>query len=671
MKTSIHAMDLAKWLQTATSKPTSLTLLHSIRLARLVWFARASLKMRLASLGAGGESHHDEEWGVSLEGLPEGLPIGKFLDRAEAIGHLSNQMIKSDPDSCMHCNTNLQNAQLEERRICACCGIVVCGVCCSKLVWEVYSKMTVKVCVHCYGESSRIRHNLAMNSGNGGGGKKTKNNYINIANKKEPLPMNKNTNFSGDYNSSSDSNKSNSGKQQQQYLQPLSDNNIDERDSMWEKFCTPRSSEISEFLPSEIKANNDYSDDDEDDDEEVETGENMMVGELILDAEPGEMNWDVDRSLAPVIEDTNASIDNDADADADADADTAIDIDIDIALPPPAAAPPSPPSPNSTPRKPPHPPLLDEQKWAKCKHCGQRVKRTMVEIETHSENCHETRLAQQRTWINHDGNSKNNCKDLNKINEQNIDGLLGNSDGKFDEEGCLGGVKRDDELEASTMRLQNTRVIYRTAKSPSPTLVWPRECCCLQDSFLDDDGTAYVYEISIVHKKVVGCNKHITAEVLLSAYVATHLRRNQSSLTIISQFDPKSSSLPFPSWLNSILPDSGRYGISGAFEALADELDEAKRENAVLMDLEQKEKIMSDDAIVSLDDFDLLSVLGRGGFGKVMQVRHTKSDQVYAMKVLKKKELVRRKQVERTKTEVSERSERALMKTRATNPTKN
>ena len=45
------------------------------------------------------------------------------------------------------------------------------------------------------------------------------------------------------------------------------------------------------------------------------------------------------------------------------------------------------------------------------------------------------------------------------------------------------------------------------------------------------------------------------------------------------------------------------------------------------------------------------SVLGRGGFGKVMQVRHTTSGHVYAMKVLKKKELIRRKQVERTKTE--------------------
>lgn len=54
---------------------------------------------------------------------------------------------------------------------------------------------------------------------------------------------------------------------------------------------------------------------------------------------------------------------------------------------------------------------------------------------------------------------------------------------------------------------------------------------------------------------------------------------------------------------------------------------------------------------VSLEDFDLLAVLGRGGFGKVMQVRHRITGEVYAMKILKKSELRRRRQVERTQTE--------------------
>lgn len=52
-----------------------------------------------------------------------------------------------------------------------------------------------------------------------------------------------------------------------------------------------------------------------------------------------------------------------------------------------------------------------------------------------------------------------------------------------------------------------------------------------------------------------------------------------------------------------------------------------------------------DENTATLEDFDLLAVLGRGGFGKVMQVRHRTTDTVYAMKILKKSELRRRRQV--------------------------
>jgi RAC serine/threonine-protein kinase len=50
-----------------------------------------------------------------------------------------------------------------------------------------------------------------------------------------------------------------------------------------------------------------------------------------------------------------------------------------------------------------------------------------------------------------------------------------------------------------------------------------------------------------------------------------------------------------------------------------------------------------------LADFELLSVLGRGGFGKVYQVRHRASGDLYAMKVLNKADLRRRNQIERTR----------------------
>jgi serine/threonine protein kinase len=59
----------------------------------------------------------------------------------------------------------------------------------------------------------------------------------------------------------------------------------------------------------------------------------------------------------------------------------------------------------------------------------------------------------------------------------------------------------------------------------------------------------------------------------------------------------------------------------------------------------EQQEAEGDDASVTLEDFDLLAVLGRGGFGKVMQVRHRNTDTVYAMKILKKSELRRRRQV--------------------------
>mmetsp|Transcript_621 Transcript_621/g.1677 ORF Transcript_621/g.1677 Transcript_621/m.1677 type:complete len:403 (-) Transcript_621:214-1422(-) len=55
---------------------------------------------------------------------------------------------------------------------------------------------------------------------------------------------------------------------------------------------------------------------------------------------------------------------------------------------------------------------------------------------------------------------------------------------------------------------------------------------------------------------------------------------------------------------------------------------------------------------VTLEDFDLLKVLGKGGFGKVMLVRYKRNpSEVYAMKVLKKEAVIRRNQVAHTKTE--------------------
>lgn len=54
---------------------------------------------------------------------------------------------------------------------------------------------------------------------------------------------------------------------------------------------------------------------------------------------------------------------------------------------------------------------------------------------------------------------------------------------------------------------------------------------------------------------------------------------------------------------------------------------------------------------VTLEDFQVKALLGRGGYGKVFHVYNAKTDRYYAMKVLKKEEIVRRRQVARTKVE--------------------
>jgi len=58
-----------------------------------------------------------------------------------------------------------------------------------------------------------------------------------------------------------------------------------------------------------------------------------------------------------------------------------------------------------------------------------------------------------------------------------------------------------------------------------------------------------------------------------------------------------------------------------------------------------------DNKKVSQEDFELMTVVGKGSFGKVMQVRKKDDDKIYAMKVLRKEAIVARKQVAHTMAE--------------------
>jgi serum/glucocorticoid-regulated kinase 2 len=57
------------------------------------------------------------------------------------------------------------------------------------------------------------------------------------------------------------------------------------------------------------------------------------------------------------------------------------------------------------------------------------------------------------------------------------------------------------------------------------------------------------------------------------------------------------------------------------------------------------------DSKVNLDDFELLSLIGKGTYGKVYQVKKKDTGRIYALKALNKESLIARHQVTHTKTE--------------------
>ena len=54
---------------------------------------------------------------------------------------------------------------------------------------------------------------------------------------------------------------------------------------------------------------------------------------------------------------------------------------------------------------------------------------------------------------------------------------------------------------------------------------------------------------------------------------------------------------------------------------------------------------------ISKKDFEMISVIGKGSYGKVTLVKKKDTGQLYALKALKKAEIIRRNQVEHTMTE--------------------
>ena len=66
---------------------------------------------------------------------------------------------------------------------------------------------------------------------------------------------------------------------------------------------------------------------------------------------------------------------------------------------------------------------------------------------------------------------------------------------------------------------------------------------------------------------------------------------------------------------------------------------------------ERNSTVYVPDVAATLADFKKLKVLGKGSFGKVVLVQLTSNNKLFAMKILKKKVIIKRRQVNHTKTE--------------------
>lgn len=100
-------------------------------------------------------------------------------------------------------------------------------------------------------------------------------------------------------------------------------------------------------------------------------------------------------------------------------------------------------------------------------------------------------------------------------------------------------------------------------------------------------------------------------------------------------------------------PDESKAKIINFDEFKSEELNENTRRTNTRKSTNMifSYKKVNIEMTICLDDFELLKVLGKGAFGEVYLGQHKESGKLYAIKVLKKKDVIEMDQLEHTKTE--------------------
>lgn len=602
-------------------------------------------------------------WGaVNLSSCPENMSIanlGRDVKLEETLSHLGGRMHQGNVDECMLCAKPFDATDTRDLHDCPSCGSICCSFCCSKRVFEVNLQNELRVCIHCYQESSRIKHpvgTLAYASSKNKGHM----DFLSMSEIRQALEDEANAEANAEVNGE----VSGMVTTMTGNVAPVSAAS-DDYDEEQEEFDEPPPPP-----PPPLPVNS-------------QPIKPALKGSTMVLTEPIEPIIAETEEVEPVVEEMDAE-----------------EVQPSVGFGPPPvkksigfAAPPV-----DKPKKKGggvrFTPSVDggeggtgavaakiaaskeSNKWATCKQCGQRVKRTLEAIELHDETCEATQVASttrtvsaassKPSWGGSLFGSSKSSSGSSSISAS-AHGLLSSlgvsGHGDKDSENSrflLGGVARVapesalPEKQLNALLKSSCRIVFRTREG-DPTVTNPRQVCALQDSFVDSNtGLCCVYEISVRHRRVAAeSGDHVTAEVLFMAHAArphpSHPDKG-ALLTVVSQVDAKAKS----KWLSSVFGQETNYGEMGGLDVL-NELASAEAEAVDLTpdngDGQTSGASATPEHKVSLADFDLMTVLGRGGFGKVMQVKHKATGEVYAMKIFKKNELRKRRQVERTKTE--------------------
>ena len=181
-------------------------------------------------------------------------------------------------------------------------------------------------------------------------------------------------------------------------------------------------------------------------------------------------------------------------------------------------------------------------------------------------------------------------------------------------------------IASSSEPIRNLIIKYINVKFKSSR--WAqRDCVVLRDVFSVSDGRCVLWEVSVQHKKVPQRDGFMRMTVHGNVYVAEPIpgQPKKCRLTRTTQVTYSGS---------NTTPQ-----IADAQSLFDNMMEDARITKGVVR---RKTELI---------DFEVLSVLGKGGYGKVYQVRHKSSGGIYAMKSISKAHTVEKRQVEGIKAE--------------------